>query len=87
MLTTCLHQGRFKSLLALKDAKRREKFNQHEMEKELKYRESLENAKSDEERKQLEEKERKHHEKKHEPLNHPGSEAQLKEVCTFIVFV
>lgn len=72
--------GRYQALVAIKDAKRREDFNKHEMDKELKYRESLEKASTDEERKTLEEKQKKTHEKKHEPLHKPMGGAQLREV-------
>jgi len=72
--------GRYQDLV---DAKRREKFQKHEMEKELKHREELKNAKTEEERKELEEKEKEKeskHKKQQETMHEPVDDAQLKEV-------
>lgn len=70
-----------------RDAKRREEFTRYEMEKELKFRELVENASSDEERKILVEKERKHHENIPQNMHDPLNTEQLKEVISiFFLF-
>jgi len=71
--------GRFKGVLALKDAKRREKFKEHEMEKELKFREDYEKA-NEYEKKAMDEKRKKYAERPREKMHDPLHEAQLKEV-------
>ena len=62
------------------DAKRRENFTKHEMDKELKRREELAKVESEEERNALEEKERQRHKRKHAPVHKPLSGKQLREV-------
>ncbi|KAI2800418.1 Nucleobindin-2 [Blomia tropicalis] len=63
------------------DRKRRRDFKQYEMEKEIHYRESLQNMTTE----QKQEAEKKHHEvkekhNKHPHVNHPGSKQQLEQV-------
>jgi len=74
--------GRYKNLIALKDAKRRDEFNKHEMEKELAYRDTLEKAANDEEREAIiaRKKRKDERQREHEKLNKPLKKKQLREV-------